>query len=83
MFDQTKIVANSTSQVRDVPKKCECLGCNKKLMLTCIKCRCEKYFCDIHRYSDLHNCVYDYKLNNDIKLRKELIEVKNSKVDII
>jgi predicted nucleic acid binding AN1-type Zn finger protein len=68
---------------REMPKKCECSGCNKKLLLSSLQCKCEKYFCDMHRYSDNHKCTFDYKLNNENKLKKELVEVKSDKVDKI
>ena len=38
-----------------------CSGCNKKVGLTGFKCRCGEMFCSQHRYSDRHDCSYDYK----------------------
>lgn len=49
-----------------------CAKCNKKLKLTDIKCRCNNYFCSNHRYSDLHDCPFDYKNSN-----KKLLEKQN------
>lgn len=34
-------------------------------------CRCGNLFCGIHRYSDKHNCPYDYKAEAAAKIRKE------------
>ncbi|XP_072228086.1 AN1-type zinc finger protein 5b isoform X3 [Leuresthes tenuis] len=34
-------------------------------------CRCGNLFCGIHRYSDKHNCPYDYKSEAAAKIRKE------------
>lgn len=34
-------------------------------------CRCGNLFCGIHRYSDKHNCPYDYKTEAADKIRKE------------
>lgn len=34
-------------------------------------CRCGNLFCGIHRYSDKHNCPYDYKADAAAKIRKE------------
>ena len=52
----------TTTQVqRPMPKRCECVGCNKKLMLSDLKCKCEKYFCQGHRFATDHICPYDYK----------------------
>jgi len=42
-------------------KKNRCLTCKKKLGLTGFTCRCGGLFCSIHRYSDKHQCGFDYK----------------------
>lgn len=42
-------------------KKNRCLSCKKKLGLTGFTCRCGGLFCSIHRYSDKHQCGFDYK----------------------
>jgi len=43
------------------PKKSRCLNCKKKLGLTGFTCRCGGLYCSIHRYSDKHECNFDYK----------------------
>ncbi|OMH82152.1 AN1-type zinc finger protein-like protein [Zancudomyces culisetae] len=40
------------------------------------KCRCDKVFCDVHKFPDQHQCTFDF-LKRD---RKEL-EKKNPKLD--
>jgi len=42
-------------------KKNRCFSCKKKLGLTGFSCRCGGLFCGIHRYSDKHECNFDYK----------------------
>ena len=42
-------------------KKSRCLSCKKKLGLTGFSCRCGGLYCAIHRYSDKHECGFDYK----------------------
>jgi len=42
-------------------KKNRCLACKKKVGLTGFSCRCGGLFCSIHRYSDKHECSFDYK----------------------
>jgi len=42
-------------------KKNRCLTCKKKVGLTGFTCRCGGLFCSIHRYSDKHQCNFDYK----------------------
>jgi len=42
-------------------KKNRCLSCKKKVGLTGFTCRCGGLFCSLHRYSDKHECGFDYK----------------------
>ncbi|XP_059906133.1 AN1-type zinc finger protein 5-like [Gadus macrocephalus] len=53
------------------PKKNRCFLCRKKVGLTGFDCRCGNLFCGGHRYSDKHNCPYDYKAEAAAKIRKE------------
>ena len=61
--------------------KSYCAKCNKKLKLTDIKCRCNKYFCSMHRYSDTHDCSFDYKNLGKILLTKENPCIVSKKID--
>jgi len=38
-----------------------CYKCNKRVGYTIVKCRCGFSFCGKHRYSDMHDCTFDYK----------------------
>ncbi|XP_074573518.1 zinc finger A20 and AN1 domain-containing stress-associated protein 1-like [Curcuma longa] len=38
-----------------------CLICRKRVGLTGFRCRCGDLFCKLHRYSDAHDCSFDYK----------------------
>lgn len=42
-------------------KKNRCFVCKKKLGLTGFTCRCDRLFCAVHRYTDKHDCSFDYK----------------------
>ncbi|KAL2091955.1 hypothetical protein ACEWY4_011753 [Coilia grayii] len=53
------------------PKKNRCFMCRKRVGLTGFDCRCGNLFCGLHRYSDIHNCTYDYKAEAAAKIRKE------------
>ncbi|XP_076879126.1 AN1-type zinc finger protein 6 [Brachyhypopomus gauderio] len=53
------------------PKRNRCFTCNKKVGLTGFDCRCGNLFCGVHRYSDVHNCTFDYKADAAQKIRKE------------
>merc|ERR1719323_2227555 len=46
---------------KDGKKKNSCFVCKKKVGLTGFTCRCGGLFCSIHRYSDKHDCGFDYK----------------------
>ncbi|KAM9820093.1 AN1-type zinc finger protein 5-like [Neosynchiropus ocellatus] len=65
------------------PKKNRCNMCRKKVGLTGFDCRCGNIFCGIHRYSDKHNCPYDYKAEAAAKIRKENPVVMAEKIQRI
>ncbi|GAA0151971.1 hypothetical protein Leryth_006216 [Lithospermum erythrorhizon] len=53
---------NSLKRPRDKEVlRCSCSGCKKKLGLMGFRCRCGEMFCPEHRYSDRHDCGFDYK----------------------
>lgn len=51
-------------------KKNRCHICKKKVGLTGFPCRCEGLFCSVHRYSNEHNCTFDYKQLGAQEIRK-------------
>lgn len=46
---------------KDKKKKNRCAVCRKKVGLTGFECRCGGLFCSVHRYSDKHDCTFDYR----------------------
>ena len=60
-----------------------CMECDKKLSLTAIMCKCNNYYCNKHRYSEQHNCKYDYKNSGREFLKKYNPLIEPSKVDKI
>ncbi|CAA6668300.1 unnamed protein product [Spirodela intermedia] len=40
-------------------RRCSC--CRRRVGLTGFRCRCGDLFCSRHRYSDVHDCSFDYK----------------------
>ncbi|XP_053681548.1 uncharacterized protein LOC128732328 [Sabethes cyaneus] len=42
-------------------KKLRCLTCRKKVGLVGCVCRCGGLFCGLHRYTDKHDCSFDYR----------------------
>lgn len=64
-------------------KKSRCLTCKKKTGLTGFECRCGGLFCGIHRYSDKHECNFDYKALGADQISKANPLVVASKVNKI
>jgi len=63
---QGSSLANKSTPPRAVipstkKKKNRCLKCSKNVRLNGITCKCKGLFCSIHRYTDKHECTYDWK----------------------
>ncbi|CAM9812241.1 unnamed protein product [Lampetra fluviatilis] len=65
------------------PKKSRCFSCRKKVGLTGFECRCGNMYCGLHRYSDKHECPYDYRSEAAEKIRKENPVVVGQKIQKI
>ncbi|EFA78520.1 putative zinc finger protein [Heterostelium album PN500] len=61
----------------------KCFSCSKKVGLLGFKCRCEYVFCSSHRYSDKHECSFDYKTAGKAALAKANPVVSGSKINKI
>ncbi|GMI75755.1 stress associated protein 5 [Hibiscus trionum] len=57
-----------------------CSGCRKRVGLTGFRCRCGELFCSDHRYSDRHDCSYDYKTAAREAIARENPVVKAAKI---
>ncbi|KZV50293.1 stress-associated protein 1 [Dorcoceras hygrometricum] len=57
-----------------------CSGCRRKVGLTGFRCRCGELLCADHRYSDRHDCSYDYKAAGREAIAKENPVVKAAKI---
>ncbi|OWM78363.1 zinc finger A20 and AN1 domain-containing stress-associated protein 5 [Punica granatum] len=57
-----------------------CSGCRRKVGLTGFRCRCGELFCADHRYSDRHDCSYDYKAAGREAIARENPVVKAAKI---
>lgn len=60
-----------------------CFSCRKKVGLTGFKCRCGYVYCGEHRYSDKHECDFDYKSEGKVQLEKANPVVVASKINKI
>ncbi|XP_042796740.1 AN1-type zinc finger protein 6 isoform X3 [Panthera uncia] len=73
----------SKSLEKPKQKKNRCFMCRKKVGLTGFECRCGHVYCGVHRYSDVHNCSYNYKADAAEKIRKENPVVVGEKIQKI
>jgi predicted nucleic acid binding AN1-type Zn finger protein len=63
--------------------KLRCFVCKKKLPLTAIKCKCNQYFCDKHRYPEEHECTFDFKENSKKKIKENNPKIEFKKLENI
>ncbi|GFY80213.1 A20/AN1-like zinc finger family protein [Actinidia rufa] len=75
-----KINYGTTSENRPTNR---CSFCRKRVGLTGFKCRCGHTFCSIHRYSDMHNCIFNYKGAEQDAIAKANPAVKADKIEKI
>ncbi|XP_065063900.1 AN1-type zinc finger protein 5-like [Rhopilema esculentum] len=61
-------------------KKNRCNVCRKKVGLTGFICRCNGLFCGLHRYSDKHECTFDYKADAREQIARQNPVVVGEKV---
>lgn len=57
-----------------------CSGCGKRVGLTGFRCRCGDLFCSEHRYSDRHDCSFDYKAAGREAIARENPVVRAAKI---
>ncbi|CAD5182593.1 unnamed protein product [Musa acuminata subsp. malaccensis] len=88
---ETPIVPSSAPKLDDEVKPDEeskppvryskrCSTCRKKVGLTGFRCRCGDLFCGRHRYSDSHDCSFDYKAFGREQIAKANPVVRPSKI---
>ncbi|GAB2229301.1 hypothetical protein Droror1_Dr00023439 [Drosera rotundifolia] len=58
-----------------------CWGCGKRVgLVSGFRCRCGELFCAQHRYSDKHDCGFDYKAAGRAAIARENPVVRASKL---
>ncbi|XP_051118571.1 zinc finger A20 and AN1 domain-containing stress-associated protein 5-like [Andrographis paniculata] len=60
--------------------RCSGPGCRKRVGLMGFRCRCGDVFCAEHRYSDRHDCSYDYKAAGREAIARENPVVRAAKL---
>lgn len=63
--------------------RCVLSSCKRKVGLTGFDCRCGGLYCWEHRYSDKHNCKFDYKELGQDQIRKNNPIVVGEKIQKI
>ncbi|CAL5351979.1 unnamed protein product [Camellia sinensis] len=72
---------SSEVKVKEGPNRCN--TCRKRVGLTGFSCRCGNLFCAVHRYSDKHECPFDYRTAARDAIAKANPVVKAEKLDKI
>uniref|UniRef100_A0A8C4QXI3 Zinc finger, AN1-type domain 5a n=1 Tax=Eptatretus burgeri TaxID=7764 RepID=A0A8C4QXI3_EPTBU len=81
---QVAVAADVAEQSEKIKSRANrCSMCRKKVGLTGFKCRCGQLFCSVHRYSDEHNCTFDYRSAAADKIRRENPVVAGQKIQKI
>jgi len=80
--------ADETAGDEQPPKKVQantsrCWTCNRKIGLLGFQCKCEYYFCSEHRYSDKHECSFDFKEQGRKQLTKANPTIAPSKMETV
>ncbi len=78
--------SDSSSSFPEVKAKegpSRCSTCRKRVGLTGFSCRCGNLFCSAHRYSDKHDCPFDYRTAGRDAIAKANPVVKADKLDKI
>lgn len=60
-----------------------CTTCQKRVGLTGFNCKCGNTFCASHRYSDKHDCPFDYRTAGRDAIAKANPIIKAEKLDKI
>ncbi|KAF9592084.1 hypothetical protein IFM89_011834 [Coptis chinensis] len=78
-----KVEEGPSSGLVDKQPANRCLTCRKRVGLTGFKCRCGGTFCSVHRYSEKHECSFDYKSAGRDAIAKANPVVKAEKMEKI
>ncbi|GER27686.1 A20/AN1-like zinc finger family protein [Striga asiatica] len=72
---------DENEEVKKGPNRCGM--CRKRVGLTGFTCRCGNIFCSVHRYSDKHECTFDYRSAGQEAIAKANPVVKADKINKI
>ncbi|CAN6271799.1 unnamed protein product, partial [Urochloa humidicola] len=84
---QPPLLAETSEAAAVIPKAKEgpnrCATCRRRVGLTGFNCRCGNMYCAVHRYSDKHDCRFDYRTAARDAIAKANPVVKAEKLDKI
>ncbi|CAI9269829.1 zinc finger A20 and AN1 domain-containing stress-associated protein 5 [Lactuca sativa] len=81
VVDRTVLMVDEQPKEKTTAKVVNrCSGCRKRVGLTGFRCRCGDLFCAEHRYSDRHDCTYDYKTAGREAIARDNPVVKAAKI---
>jgi AN1-like Zinc finger len=76
----TKEIDPPKSTMGSIKSILRCTICRKRVGLTGFRCRCGDLFCGTHRYSDTHDCSFDYKAAGRAEIMKNNPVVRATKI---
>jgi hypothetical protein len=77
---ETKPEASKAVEPPPRPKRCMCAGCKTKLAITDFACKCQGWYCSMHRHAESHSSSFDFKTNGQGILEKQLVKVVGEKL---
>lgn len=79
--DASSLSDGGDAKAKQGPNRCS--TCRKRVGLTGFNCRCGNLFCASHRYSEKHDCPFDYRTAARNAISKANPIVKAEKLDKI
>ncbi|CAO2831774.1 unnamed protein product [Amaranthus hypochondriacus] len=79
-----QVSSDSTLEQPSEPEKSgprRCFTCRKRVGVTGFSCKCGNLFCAAHRYSDKHDCPFDYQAAAQSIIAKANPVVKTKKLN--
>ncbi|XP_057322516.1 AN1-type zinc finger protein 6-like [Microplitis mediator] len=78
--DSDNCVNENRARKKSKKPRNRCAECHKRTGLVGFDCRCGGLFCSTHRYSDMHDCKFDYKKMGAQEIRSQNPVVIGEKV---
>ncbi|XP_073149593.1 zinc finger A20 and AN1 domain-containing stress-associated protein 8-like isoform X1 [Henckelia pumila] len=79
----SELMSGKSSDMKAVEGPKRCTSCRKRVGLTGFSCKCGHLFCSVHRYSDKHDCQFDYRTAAQDAIAKANPLVKGEKLEKI